>query len=353
MSGGRLRVAVVGLGWVAREVWLPRLTGHPDFTVVAAVEPDPAAADRVRHLPAATPVYRQHTEVPDEVDAVFVLTPNHTHDTIAGWFLRRGTSVFLEKPTGTSPGQLDALERAARAGAGRLVLSAAARYRRDVGALRQLVDDGALGTPRLAELSWIRASGVPGSGWFTDRATAGGGVLVDLGWHVLDVFHQLWSPSPVTAAVAVAGHDFAGREEHAIDWRGHEERDARPVDVEDQLTALLTTDHYAAQLRFAWASHEEADRTVLTLHGTDASLTLTTTFGFSPLRVATPSLVLRRNGTVREIPLPAASVGEEYDRQLDALPDLFAAADPTGRSMREARDVLSVVTACYRAAGIG
>ncbi|MFG3516966.1 Gfo/Idh/MocA family protein [Streptomyces bobili] len=344
-----MRVAVVGLGWVAREVWLPRLVKHPDFEVVAVVDPRPEAVERVGALVAGARVYGGHEELGrGEADLVFVLTPNHTHGALAGHFLRQGLAVFLEKPTGTDFAHLRHLEEAARDGGGRLLLSTAARHRADVGELARLVADGALGTPRLAELSWVRSRGIPGSDWFARRETAGGGVLVDLGWHVIDALHHLWGASGVRHATALPGSDFLTRDGWGADW--HPGAAALgTADVEDQLTALVATERYGMYLRFAWASHETVDRTRLVLHGTTGTAELTTTFGFSPRRVPEATLTLRQEGTERRVPLPPAGVGDEYDLQLDALPAELARTDATGRALREAREALAVVGACYRA----
>jgi oxidoreductase len=348
-----VRSVVVGLGWVAREVWLPRLLAHPKFQVVAAVEPDPAAARRVRDLLGPVPVLAHHTDVDvDQADVVFVLTPNHTHGTLGDWFLRRGCRVFVEKPTSTDRGQLELLRTASRRGRAQLVLSAAARYRSDVAALRRLVADGAIGTPRLAEAGWVRARGIPGNAWFTRRDTAGGGVLLDLGWHVIDVVQQLWGVSPIRSATAVAGADFIGRSGWDAGWRGAGDTGTATPDVEDQMTAMVNSDAYALRLRLAWASHEEVDVTSIVLHGTEGSAALRTTFGFSPLRVPEPTLVVKRRSVVKEIPLEPAPIGAEYDRQLDALVDLLERPDTTRRALADAAGALAVVEACYRAAGL-
>ncbi|MFK3979431.1 Gfo/Idh/MocA family protein [Micromonospora sp. NPDC050397] len=350
-----MRTVVVGLGWVATEVWLPRLLAHPAITVVGAVEPTVAAAGRAAGLLGDLPVHADYRDVPvDEVDLVFVLTPNHTHAEIAEWFLRRGRRVVLEKPNCTRVDEIDRIAAAAADGGGSLALSAAARHRTDVSALRDVVASGRLGTPRLAELSWVRGRGIPQRHWFTDSASAGGGALVDLGWHVLDVAHDLWGPVRVRAAVATATADFLRRRDGAALWQPSSA--AAPAgaracagDVEDQLTGLVTTDSYALGLRFAWASHEEVDRTTITLHGTDASARLRTTFGFSPHRLPRASLRVRSAGEVEEVALPDTTVGAEYDRLLD---DLVTADDDTTtkRSLDCVRDVLSIVEACYSSA---
>lgn len=352
VNGRELRVAVIGLGWVAREVWLPRLARHPEFTVVALADPTAELTSELRLVPERQ-VYRDFRDVPcSEIDVVFVLTPNQTHAAVASWFLRAGKGVFVEKPIGTSRQQLEMMETAARHGGGGLVLSGAARYRSDVRELHGYLSRGMLGSPRFAELSWVRSNGVPSSGSFTSRASAGGGVLLDLGWHVIDVLHQLWGTVPVRSVASVPGYDFVRSKDHSAQWRGADTVTSSDFDVEDQLNALVITDRYAAGLRFAWASHEERDSTVLTLHGTHASLTLTTTFGFSPLRVEQPSLVLRTSGSVKQLPLTAQIVGEEYDRQLDALPELLARSDTSRQSFADAKGVLEVIDGCYRACGI-
>ncbi|MFF8730089.1 Gfo/Idh/MocA family protein [Streptomyces sp. NPDC015171] len=347
-----MRAAVVGLGWVAREVWVPRLLKHDGFELVAVVEPDAGALERAGSLPAGVRVHRSHEDLDTAgTDVVFVLTPNHLHGAVAGALLRRGANVFLEKPTGTEDAHLALLREAAEAGGGRLVLSAAARHRGDVGELSRLVDSGVLGTPRLAELSWVRSRGIPGSEWFLRRRSAGGGVLVDLGWHLIDVLHHLWGPTPVRGATAVATSDFLGRSGFSAAWHQGAPADAGG-DVEDQLTALVAGDAYALQLRLAWASHVPVDTTRLVLHGTAGTAELTTTFGFSTHRVGRPALTLTRHGSVTDVPLPAAAVGDEYDGHLDALPQAFARPDATVIALREAGHALTVVDACYRAAGL-
>lgn len=348
-----MRTVVVGLGWVAREVWLPRLRAHPKFQVVAAVEPDPGAVQRARTVLGPVPVFARHTEVDVAgADVVFVLTPNHTHGALGGYFLRRGCSVFVEKPTSTDRGQLELLRTASRHGRARLVLSSAARYRSDVAALRRLVASGGIGTPRLAEAEWIRARGIPGNAWFTNRATAGGGVLLDLGWHVIDVVQQLWGVSPIRSTTAVAGADFIGRRGWDAGWRGVADDTGPAPDVEDQLAAMIRTDAYAFWLRLAWASHEEVDVTSIVLHGTEATAVLRTTFGFSPLRVPRPTLIVKRRSAVEELPLEPAPVGAEYDNQLDALVGLLERSDTTRRALADAAGALTVVEACYHAASI-
>lgn len=354
-----MRTLVVGLGWVAREVWIPRLLAHPKFELSGLVDVDP---DAIAHAPSGqridVPVYADFRDVPtDDIDIAFVLTPNHTHSAIAEWFLRRGRAVFLEKPACTSAEELDAVVAAAAADGGWLALSSAARYRADVGALRSLVTDGVLGEARLAEATWVRAHGIPSSGWFTRRAAAGGGVLLDLGWHLVDVVHDLWPGTPVTAAAGVATSDFLAEGGGTASWHGAAGprnpagHNGSTVEVEDQFTGFVATERYGLSLRVAWASHEQIDTTVLTLYGSRGTAQLQTTFGFSPHRSFNPRLELRHDGTVEPVALPAEPIGTEYDRQLDSVARHFRDPDAGHRALDSMRWSYQVTSALYQAAG--
>ncbi|HEX2312666.1 MAG TPA: pyridoxal-phosphate dependent enzyme, partial [Thermomonospora sp.] len=93
------RVAVVGLGWAAREIWLRRLHAHPAFTVTAAVDPDPEARAAAEAGGLAGRVLASADELdPAEVDLAVVAVPNHLHCPIAAGLLTRGVAVFVEKP---------------------------------------------------------------------------------------------------------------------------------------------------------------------------------------------------------------------------------------------------------------
>ncbi|MFL6137236.1 MAG: Gfo/Idh/MocA family protein [Frankiaceae bacterium] len=347
-----MRVVLVGLGWVATEVWLPRLLSCPDCTVVGAVEPDAGTAARAAPLLEGRTVHADYHDVPlDGMDCAFVLTPNHTHAEIGGWFLEHGRTVVLEKPVCIDRAQLDALAAAAGAGGGRLALSTAPRHRGDVAALRRVVESGELGAPRVAELSWVRARGIPRSGWSTQRASSGGGALMDLGWHLIDLVLDLWGPVRVRGAAACMSDDFIRRDGFGATWRGTD--DCPPSgDVEDQLTALVTTDSYALSMRFAWASHESVDETVVTLRGVEGTAELRTTFGFSPRRLDGSALRVKRAGSVRTIEAEPTDVGSEYDRQLAALLTRDHDETTTERSLTTAGGVLDIVNACYSSAGI-
>lgn len=325
-----LRIGFAGCGWVTATVWLPLATEHPAFLPVVMMDVDPA---RLRGLGDAWPGLGRAATL-DELldhgpDVVVVAVPNALHAPLAAALLSRGIGVLVEKPACLTMAELDAMVQAGGQGDGALAVSAATRLRADVARVARLVADGAVGPPRLIEAEWVRASGIPGRGsWFTRRALAGGGVGMDLGWHMLDVGLSLVGyPRPTRAAVTLGDHWMRGTGADAA-WRGDDPAAALPADVEDTVVALFETDAgVGLKLHVAWASHQAVDTTRLAVHGPDGVLELTTTFGFSTSRVRAPSLTLLRRGGTEALDLPAVDPRDGYRAQLSELARLMAAGE--------------------------
>lgn len=152
-----------------------------------------------------------------EVDAVCVCTPNHLHAAVAIRALENGKHIIVEKPIGTSVDEgRRILETAARFGKSNIAMTAfSSRFTGPAQLLRRAVDEGQLGEIYYAKASYLRRQGIPGYGtWFTSKEHAGGGALIDLGVHVLDIAWWLMGcPEPVSctgATYAVFGPQRKG-----------------------------------------------------------------------------------------------------------------------------------------------
>lgn len=345
-----LRVAVVGLGWAARSIWLPRLSGHPAYTLASVVDPSSRARAEFAAGNTRVAMLADVAELdPASVDLVIIAVPNHLHCGIACALLTRGFAVFVEKPLCLSSEEAQLLTEAERAGAGVLLGGSAAKYRADIRACHELT--ATLGRIRHLELAWVRSRGVPGTGWFTSRALAGGGALVDLGWHLLDTISAMLGPVEVGQVLSTLSADFLGEQDSRAAWRRDEEQGVRPADVEDTVRAfLLTRDGVSISLRASWASHDPYDSTTLKVDGSAGTVTLACTFGFSPLRLPGSALHLTRNGDRVPVAVPDEPVGIEYQRQLDHLPALLVDPESRGEAAREAGWTIGVIERVYRSA---
>ncbi|NEB02415.1 Gfo/Idh/MocA family oxidoreductase [Streptomyces sp. SID13726] len=348
-----VRTSVVGLGWAAKSIWLPRLRQHPSFAVTSVVDPSPAARADIPQDRTGTRLLADVTELSaDAVDLAVVAVPNHLHSVVACRILRMGIPVFLEKPVCLNSAEAEQLSAAEREGGAVLLAGSAARYRADVTALREVIERD-LGEIRHVELSWVRARGVPSAGgWFTQRQFAGGGALVDLGWHLLDTVGPILGPVGFDQAVGTVSDDFVNDQSSGAAWRKDAPRPEDSAgDVEDTARGFLVTeDGVSVAIRASWASHEPYDTTRIRVDGSAGSATLRCTFGFSPNRRKGSSLVLVRDGTTTEIPLPEEEIGAEYLRQLDELPGLLVDPASQGRTVDEVRRTIAVIERIYRSA---
>lgn len=349
-----LRVAVVGLGWAARSIWLPQLRQHPTYAVTAVVDPDPVARGSVTRQGSDIAVFADVDELPAGlVDLAVVAVPNHLHCTIACRLLAKGLAVFLEKPVCLSSAEADRLAAAEHSGGAVLLAGSAARYRTDVRTLHSLAET--LGPIRHVELAWVRARGVPDTGgWYTHRRLAGGGALVDLGWHLFDAVSPLLKFTAFTQVVGTVSADFVNNRNCRAVWRQDHAAGLQcgdGGDVEDTARGFLVIDDgVSVSLRASWASHEARDVTMIEVEGTAGTATLCCTFGFSPHRQRGSTLSHTRDGKSVPVAVADEPIGTEYRRQLDHLPVLLADPASKGRALMQARRIIGMIERVYESA---
>jgi oxidoreductase len=103
---------------------------------------------------------------------------------------------------------------------------------------------------------------------------------------------------------AIMSRDFSGEEGTDAAWFASNDVPSGINDVEDSAAGFAaTSDGIGLYFRFAWASHQEVDVTRIAIHGTQASASLTTTFGMSPNRLTSPSLLIDQQGRRRQCKL--------------------------------------------------
>ncbi|WP_433511997.1 Gfo/Idh/MocA family protein [Nonomuraea sp. CA-143628] len=193
-----IRVAVLGFGTAGRFFHAPFLAADPayDLRVIVTSDPDRAAAARAAHpgvMVLADPL--AVTAHASDLDLVVVGTPPSTHAELAAAALRAGLDVVVDKPfTPTAAGGRELIALAAELGRC-LTVFQNRRWDADFRALRRLLAEGRLGTVHAFEsrFEWWRPDGL--AGWKGDTGVAdGGGILFDLGTHLIDQALRLFGP---------------------------------------------------------------------------------------------------------------------------------------------------------------
>jgi len=176
----------------------------PDARLAAVVDADPKRLEKWSEKVPKEHCYTDYREMlkAEKPDLVSVALPNFLHAPVTIAALKAGAHVLCEKPMAMNVRQAEAMLAAARKARRKLGLNLSFRFTPQARALRELVEDGALGEVYHAYTCWTRRDGFPGfGGWFGQKERSGGGPLIDLGVHRLDLAMWLMGgPRPVTVS---------------------------------------------------------------------------------------------------------------------------------------------------------
>ena len=277
----KLRVACVGLGGMGTWFHLPCHAKNPKVEVVALCDLIPEKcvnALKESNLPLDIPVFVDFKEMIDTIkpDAIDIATPNDFHSIIACYALERGIHVFCEKPDAINQTEAQKMKDAAEKSGATLMVMRNNRYYSNSQVAKKFIEEGKAGDIYCGRCGWIRRRGIPGKGgWFTTKAKSGGGPLIDLGVHMIDL--SIWlmgNPKPV----AVTGCTYSKFADNEADSDSEhsafgESADNGTFDVEDLAMGFIRFDNGAClQIEFSWASNIEEEIRFVELRGDKAGM---------------------------------------------------------------------------------
>ena len=262
----RLRVGIIGLG-IGRshiEGWRQ----HPQVDVIAIADQDANRLDQVGEQYGIATRYTSAEQMlaVERFDVISICTPNKFHKDLALMAFEAGAHVLCEKPMAMNAEEGRAMLAAAKRAGRRLMINFSYRFSAQSRALKAQVDSGLFGDFYFGRTVWHRRRGMPGfGGWFGTKALAGGGPLIDLGVHRLDL--ALWLmgyPKPTW----VLGNTYDPIARRLADEAG------KTFDVEDLAAALIRFDNGATLVvEASWAANiQEAELMETRLLGTQAGL---------------------------------------------------------------------------------
>ena len=331
MARKSLRIGLVGVGAAAQVSHIPALKRIEDLELVALCDRDPEKAERVA-LKFQIPRWTNRLDdlLADEaIDAVDICTPNFLHAPMAVAALEAGKHVLCERPLARSAEEAQQMVRAARKADRVLMCAVQHRFRADALLLRKFVEKGDLGEIFLAKGGWLRQRTAWDSDeWRRQKRESGGGVVLDLGFQMLDL--SLWVLGrPGVQSVTASVHR------------------SRKGEVEDSATAFLRLDNGATlTLELTWGLLMEKDFAYLNLFGSGGAALL------NPLRIhkgmhgtlvnVTPTMETSRNQYKHSIEAQIVHFGEVLRKN----------AKPLGHA-EEILPVMELMDAVYRSAEQG
>ncbi len=262
----QVRVGVIGLGMGRHHARAFAASDQADLVAICDLN-EKLLAEYKGIYPQATAYTHYEDLLADKnLDAVSVALPNFLHAEVVIAALKAGLHVLCEKPMAVNALQAQAMLRVAQETGKKLMIHFNYRFSPPSQFLKQYVDDGHLGQVYYARTRWLRSRGIPKlGGWFGIKEMSGGGPLIDLGVHRLDL--AMWLMGyPRAVSVSASAFNLLGA-------RLAEESGAR-YDVEDLATALIRLENGATlSLEVSWAGGTEKREDMLTaLYGTEGAV---------------------------------------------------------------------------------
>jgi len=196
----RPRVGFLGTGWIGGRR-MSAIADHGAVEVAAVFDSNPeAAAAAARRVGGAPITASWEALLRQRLDGLVIATPTALHAEQTSAALEAGLAVLCQKPLALNAAQARAVIAAAAAADRLLAVDMSYRHLHSVERVKRLVDAGEIGTIFAADLVFHNAYG-PDKAWYYAPALAGGGCVIDLGVHLVDL--ALWMLDfPAVSAVS-------------------------------------------------------------------------------------------------------------------------------------------------------
>lgn len=242
-----IKIGVIGVGNISHE-HIQAYQKNPNVELYAFCDINETRLNMMGEKYGVTRLYTDMNEMLAlaEIDAVSVCTWNAAHADCAIAALNAGKHVLCEKPMSISKERAEEMKAAADKNGKLLMIGFVRRFGNDCTMLQDFIRTDYFGEFYYAKATYLRRNGNPG-GWFGDKSRSGGGPLIDLGVHVIDLVRYLFgNPKPVSVYGATFQKLFD--RDNIKGEKGYVsagKTDADICDVEDLATALIRFDNGA------------------------------------------------------------------------------------------------------------
>ncbi len=346
----KIRIAMIGAGNIAG-THLESYKKNPDVEIYAVCDIDEVrlneTADKYGIERRYNDVDVMLTELAGELDAADVCVWNCNHAKCAIKALNAGLNVLCEKPMAYNAKEAEEMLEASKKSGKLLMIGFVLRFSDEARISKDFIDNGFLGDIYYSKAQYLRRHGNPG-GWFSDKSRSGGGPVIDLGVHVIDLTRYLMgNPKPVS--VYAATFKNLGKRDYLKNTVGWTPKNAKPEDisdVEDLAIALIRYDNGAVtQLETSYDYHGESMAKKL-LYGTKGGLDLT-----SGVKLFTET-----NGFLSDIDVDVKNYKASrpmFDEEMNHFVDCIKNGTSCVATAEDGLTVMKILDAIYESARTG
>ena len=346
----KLKVAVIGVGNISY-FHIINYVSNPNTELVAFCDINPDTLKRRGEEFGITNLFEDYNEMfkkMPEIDLVSVCTWNNAHAPASIAALNAGKHVLCEKPMAMNAKEAKEMQAAAEKNKRILQVGFVRRFGNDAAVIRDFKESGNLGELYYARASYIRRNGNPG-GWFGDKSRSGGGPLIDLGVHIIDLVRYLMgNPKPVAvsgAAFYKLGNRSNIKTPRAYNATVTSKKDV--CDVEDFATALIRFEGGAAlNVEAGFSLNLGKDETNIALYGTKGGVQLDPEF----------KLYTEMNDYLADVSLSSSTAFDfdgAFKNEIYSFVDAVKGEAPVLATAEDGVVLMKILDAIYRSAETG
>ena len=349
MENKKIKIGIIGVGSISNE-HIQAYLKNPNVELYAFCDINEKQLKLMSEKYGVTRTFTDKDEMLalPELDAVSVCAWNSEHAPCTIAALNAGKHVLCEKPMATTVEEAIAMKEAAERNGKLLQIGFVRRFGNDCAVLQDFIQKNFLGEIYYAKATYLRRNGNP-MGWFGDKSRSGGGPLIDLGVHVIDLSRYLMgNPKPVSV-FGVTFHKLGNRSE-LKDKKAYVSVSATDhdiCDVEDMATAMVRYDNGAVlSVETSFSLNLKKEKGTIELFGTKGGAKLD------------PELELytEMNGYMSDVSLcapTALSFDGLFQQEIDHFVDCVLNGTPCKAPAQDGIDIMRILRAIYESAETG
>jgi len=272
----KIRIGIIGAGNIAQTAHIPAYLKQNDVELFAVYDIKESRAREVAEKFGFKYAAKSLEELVgmEELDAVSVCTWNNGHAEAVIASANAGKHILCEKPMAMTVAEAEAMAEAVRRNQVTFMMGFVNRFRAESKVIKELADAGKLGEIYYAKCGIIRRRGAP-LGWFTDLGKSGGGPVIDIGVHVIDLtWYFMGKPEPVSVSAVTYSKIGDYKTKGVSRWQALDTDDL-VFQTEDSAAALIRFKNGAAMTAdVSWAINGKERSIYSEIYGTKAGASL-------------------------------------------------------------------------------